>query len=167
MKMPEIIATIAVIISVLAFAHTLIAWRRSFRPIVTAMVRTAQSGELSTIYNLVLLNSGSIPAKNITLHIHDQGQLEASLLYADETNRSRFLACFEPNTKISVLHNGASVSCSFGFTGVNTGFWKPGAKFTIRIRYEGWFSHTYCEYQIIKIVDSNSFTGRYWGTKAE
>ena len=156
------VASVALVVSIMAFVHSLWAWRRSFRPIVTAMVRTVASGNQSTAYELVLLNSGSIPARDITLCVQDQSALEAALGDPQSHERQFFLACFKPGCVIAILQNGADVRCSFGYTGVTGGFWKHEAVLPIDINYRGWFGTQYVESQVLHIVDSTSFTGGYW-----
>ena len=65
--------------TVMALGLSLHFWRRQFRPIITAMVETHHGGNEAIAYDLVILNSGSIPAKNIKLFISDQKALEAAL----------------------------------------------------------------------------------------
>ncbi|WP_159091600.1 hypothetical protein [Aminobacter sp. MSH1] len=158
------IALAAVAISLVALLLSIHFWRRSFRPIVTAMVRSNKSGNLATAFDLVLLNSGSIPARSVTLHITDDRQLENALDKAPLDRRSRFLSCFLKGTKVPILHNGAEVSCSFGYVSQTDSFWKGGAEFPILVRYEGWFGKIYVERQTLRIVSSTSFTDFSWGT---
>ncbi|TIO10992.1 hypothetical protein [Mesorhizobium sp.] len=137
-----VVAIVALIVSVLAFGFSVFFWRRQFRPIVTASVKTHSGGNNGIAYNLVVPNSGSIPAKNIRLIVHDQAGLEAALgVGVNEDDKKRWLACFDQSTVISLLQNGDKTSCSFGMTHRNPrqSFWKPQAVFPIRIEYEGWF----------------------------
>ena len=154
----------ALFVSFSAVIQSTIFFRRSFRPIVTAMVRKAAGGNEAIAYNLVLLNSGTIPAKNITLYVRDQRRLEAALDHASYEHRSAFLSCFTDKNYIPIIHNGSEVSCSFGYTKRTDGFWKPGATFPICIRYEGMFGSVYTERQIIKITNSENFTGTEWNS---
>ncbi|MEA9423183.1 MULTISPECIES: hypothetical protein [Aeromonas] len=159
-----VIALVALAVSVIALTLSIYYWRRQFRPIVTAAVRTKMAGLECIAYNLVLLNSGSIPARNIRLNV-DESTLEDALgKDATKENKKRWLACFSNTQQITVLHNGAITSCSFGTTRLNDqGFWKVRGKITITIVYEGWFGKYYQESQTLEIVDSASFTGYSWG----
>jgi hypothetical protein len=162
--MDTIIAILALLVSVIALGISFHFWRRQFRPIVTAAVKTASAGNEAIAYNLVILNSGTIPAKNISLKL-DETTLPAAL-GGDATaeNRTRWLACFSLKSNISVLHNGACASCSFGTTrSCDRGFWKVRGQISIVIKYEGWFGSKYEQPQTIEIVDSGSFTGYQWG----
>lgn len=140
-------------------------WRRQFRPIVTAMVKTHAGGDTGIAYNLVVLNSGSIPARDIWFEVASPHALNAAFARGASEERKRdWLACFDRKDLIPVLHNGAQVSCSFGTTGRgDQGFWKNEAEFPIRIHYRGWFGATYIEEMKLRVVDSDTFTGFMWG----
>ncbi|ACM27529.1 hypothetical protein [Rhizobium rhizogenes] len=163
MTLSDKIALIALIVSLMALLQATFFWRRSFRPIVTAMVKTVSSGNVAIVYNLTVQNAGTIPARNISLHIHDSRKLEDALNGATAHHRRLFLKCFEEKTIIPILQNGAEISCSFGFTNLGGGgFWKHHARIPIWVRYEGWFGKVYLEEQEIIIADSTSFTGASW-----
>ena len=83
---------------------------------------------------------------------------------AKNEDKSLWLACFDGNTTIPILHNDDTVSCSFGTTGEgNSGFWKYNSQISIMIEYEGWFGHKYKQPQELFVRDSGSFTVRMWG----
>lgn len=162
------IAAASFVLSIIALGVSFHFWRRQFRPIVTAMVETHYGGPDWINYNLVVLNSGSIPAKNIKLQVQDQASLEAALgAGADNDARKVWLRCFEPSTVIRLLQNGARTSCSFGFThrDLRQSFWRAQAEFPIQIEYEGWFRKKYRKDlpNLLQIADSDSFTGGMWG----
>lgn len=156
------IALVAILVSFAALIQSFYFWRRSFRPIVTAMVRTNGSGNVATVFDLVLQNSGSVPARNVTLHIADPSQLERALDDASTEQRATYLSCFDSETIVPIIQNGAEISCSFGFVAQAESFWKAEAALPITIRYEGWFGKAYVEHQTLKIVSSKSFTGYSW-----
>jgi hypothetical protein len=161
--MDQIIAVSALIISVISFGISVYFWRRSFRPIVTAMVKTHAAGNLTTIFHLEILNAGLIPAKNIRLKLQQTDIDKALWKDATLDNKRRWLCCFEPENKINILHNNSSIKCSFGQSKANDQrFWKYKAKIPITIEYEGWFGKKYIQNQDIQIMDSNSFTGYHW-----
>jgi hypothetical protein len=160
----SIIAFSSLAVSVIAVAISFYFWRLQFRPIVTAAIRTAKGGPDAIAYNLDILNSGSIPAKNILISVDETTLPGAFGTDATTENKARYLSCFSPASQISVLHNGSRVSCSFGTTKPdNHGFWKYRAKVEITLRYGGWFGKRYEQKQIIEVVDSDSFTGHMWG----
>jgi hypothetical protein len=162
------VSVVALIVSVLALGLSIFFWRRQFRPIVTAMVQTHHGGNEAIAYNLVVLNSGPIPARNIRLIVRDQAALEAALgAGADVETRGLWLASFEPSTMIRLLQSGAQTKCSFGLTHriPRKSFWIAQAEFPIQLEYEGWFGERYRNDppNILQIADSDSFTGGMWG----
>lgn len=158
-----LIASCALLVSIIALALSVYFWKRSFRPIVTAMVKTHSTGNVATAFDLEILNSGTLPAKNIRL-LTEQERVNASLgTDSGQENRRRWLSCFEPENIIAILHNGETIRCSFGTSRENdSGFWKYRAEIPITIQYEGWFGKKYTQEQIIRIIDSDSFTGFMW-----
>lgn len=163
------IAVSALIVSLIALALSFHFWRRSFRPIVTAMVKTHAAGNEVIAYDLVLLNSGTIPARNVRIRPLDAAMLESSLGSGANGERKRmWLACFDEATVVPVLHNNDRTACSFGTTMENdNGFWKYDARFSVGISYQGWFGKKYETQQSLHIMDSDSFTGYLWGDNAK
>jgi hypothetical protein len=154
-----LIAFIALVISIKYAALT-------FRPLITVSVKSIAQGDILIVYDLIVLNSGTIPGKNIKLETNNNDISSCLGKNSGEINRSKWLACFSPQTKINILQNGQSTSCSFGTTVNNDdGFWKYGSEFDVKISYESWFGKKYTEIQPLKIVDTNSFTGKYWSSK--
>ncbi len=159
-----VVALIALAVSLISLAMSAHFWRRSFRPIVTAAVKTDAAGNVAITYNLVVLNSGTIPARNVTLTAEPDSLARALGKDASTENKRRELACFDSDRVIPIIHNGDRVSCSFGDSSANDdGFWKYNSKIAIVINYEGWFGKTYKQAQEIQIIDSDSFTGYMWG----
>lgn len=162
-SMDTLIAFVALIISVISLGLSRHSWRRSFRPIVTAAVKTHSAGNEAITYNLVLLNSGTIPAKNVVVRPDNVSLSSAFGSDATSENKKRWLACFAEEAQIPILHNGDHISCSFGMTtGNDTGFWKYKSKISVVIEYVGWFGIEYKQPQELRIVDSDSFTGFMW-----
>ncbi len=160
------ISLIALIISILSFGMSLYFWRLQFRPIVTAGVRTVKAGNVAITYALHVMNSGAIPAKNIQIKI-DESSLDGVLgKDSSEENLARWVRSINKN-RIHLLQNGDRVTCSFGTSRANDeGFWKYGAEIPIEVAYQGWFGYSYTENQVLKIQDSDSFTGYVWNANA-
>ena len=164
LNLDTIIAVFALLVSMIALGLSVYFWQKSFRPIVTAMVKTHRSGNVFTVFDLVILNSGTLPAKNIRLRVDQEGINAALGNDSGEEDKRRWLSCFEEDNIISILHNNEKVSCSFGLTRPgDEGFWKYKAKIPITIEYEGWFGKKYIQNQEIQIMNSDSFTGFMWG----
>jgi hypothetical protein len=160
-----VIPTVALIVSLCSLLISLDVWRRSFRPIVSAAVKTHEAGNVAICYDLVILNSGTRPARNIRISEIDSSVATALGQDATQDNRRRWLACFDQT--IPVLQPNERVSCSFGTTQMNdAGFWKHKAIIHIRLTYDEWVGgliSRYREEQDIQIVSSESFTGFSWG----
>jgi uncharacterized repeat protein (TIGR01451 family) len=155
------LAAVALAVSFCSLAISFYFWRRSFRPIVTVAAKTNEATGDYITYDLVFLNSGTIPAKDIQITVLDSALASAYGEEANEGNKQRWLACFA--RAIPLLQNGFSVKCSFGFTKLNdTGFWKHGAIIPVTIAYKDWFGWGYTEKQSIQIFNSESFTGYSW-----
>lgn len=163
MSMDTLIAFVALIVSAVSLGASIRFWRKSFRPIVTATVKTHSAGNETITYNLNLLNSGTIPAKDIKLKAN-MVLIDVALgVDATPDNKRRWLACFGEDIVIPVLHNGDRISCSFGTTKANdSGFWKYKASIPFVIEYSGWFGIRYSQSQEVNIIDSDSFTGFMW-----
>ncbi len=159
-----IVSSVLLIISIISLFISFHYWSKSFRPIVTAMVKTHTAGNLATTFYLEILNTGSIPAKNIQLKAEEKDINKALGKDSTTGNKTRWLSCFKPETRISILHNNSNIKCSFGTSKANDhGFWKYNAKIPITIEYQGWFDKKYTQNQDIQIIDSESFTGYQWG----
>jgi hypothetical protein len=158
--MDAIIALAALFVSLCSFLISLDVWRRSFRPIVTVAVKTHAGGNQAILYDLVILNSGTIPARNVRITSKESSLASAFGGHASPANRQRWLACF--SEVIPVLHNSEKMSCSFGTTQANdAGFWKYRATIRVKVTYEGRWGK-YQEEQDIRIADTDSFTGYSW-----
>jgi len=158
------VSLVALLVSIISLLISIRYWSKSFRPIVTAMVKTHAAGNLGTIFDLEILNTGSIPAKNIQLKAEQNNIKNALGINSSPDNKRRWLSCFDSENKITILHNNSSIKCSFGQSKANDqGFWKYKAIIPIKIEYEGWFGKKYVQDQDIQIIDSESFTGYQWG----
>ncbi len=156
------IALVSLLVSIASLSISFLFWRKQFRPIVTASVRTVKGGNTAITYALKIMNSGAIPAKNITIKINAI-EAEKSLGASSSTEEKEKWLYSINQSHIYALQNGDATSCSFGFTKANDcGFWVYGSVLPIEISYEGWFGYKYRESQLLKIQDSDSFTGFMW-----
>jgi uncharacterized repeat protein (TIGR01451 family) len=161
--MSAIIAIAALLVSLCSLLFSFFSWKRSSRPIVTAAVQTHKSGNQAITYNLVILNSGTIPAKNVRIKAAPDSLEQALGTDATPENKERWLACF--GRTVLLLQRGESIRCAFGTTRLNNaGFWKHKAVIPITITYEDWFGWKYTDKQKIQITGSDSFTDYYWAT---
>ena len=101
--MDTLIAIAALLVAAASLGLSIYFWRRSFRPIVTVAVKTHTAGNVLTSYDLVVLNSGTIPAKNIRLAADDSSLTAALGGGATEEKKKKWLAAF--NQTIPILQN--------------------------------------------------------------
>ncbi|HCY87865.1 MAG TPA: hypothetical protein DHV36_22205 [Desulfobacteraceae bacterium] len=154
------LASASLVLAFCAFVISIYFWKKQFRPILSAMVKTHAAGNEAILYDLEIINCGSLPAKNISLSIGDADTIQALGDDASDENKQRWLACFEET--IPILHNNSSCKCSFGMTGKKN-FWKYRSKLPITIKYESfWWKKRYEETVVVHIIDSESFTGYSW-----
>lgn len=156
------ISLTALLISLCSLLASVFFWRRSSRPLVTVAVKTHSADSGMIAYDLVVLNSGALPARSIRIAATDAALAAAFGQDATAANKERWLASFR--SEIRMLQNNDRVSCSFGTTKQDdAGFWKAHATIAITVTYKGWYGTTYSDEQPICIADSNSFTGYAWG----
>ena len=161
--MELIVSIVALLISIGSTALSVYFWRMSFRPVVSAVVKTNSGGSNAITYNLVVRNSGTLPARNVRISADKYGLEKALHASASAEDRTTWLECFDKQTVITTLHNNDCVSCSFGFTTRSEAqFWIYNTEFEITISYEGWFGRGYSDRQFLRIRDSDSFTTGMW-----
>jgi hypothetical protein len=162
MKLDNFIALVALVVSIIALLVSIFFWRRSFRPIISVKVKTNTAGNARILYDLVIVNSGQLPARDIRIEASEADLENAFGVAASEERKSQVLSCF--NSPIEVLQNGDKTSGEFGDTAANdTGFWKYGSRISVTVRYRGWFGTPYVEFQNLKVADTTSFTPHHWG----
>jgi hypothetical protein len=98
----EIIAFLAIV----GFFNTRWLWKESNRPIVSALVETHSAGNVATMFNLTVINSGSRPAINIKLTIDDYKEFEKCIQNSDNKMIEQITRCFSEYATISLLING-------------------------------------------------------------
>jgi hypothetical protein len=127
---------VSLVLSVISLWFSRMSWLQANRPIVSAMVKTNSGGNVATIYDLVIFNTGNRPAIEISLKAND-AELDAALV-ANPHNLVELVEvvrkCFAPSSMIPLLINGGSTSNSFGLTGRES-TWHYGSSFSIEISY--------------------------------
>lgn len=156
----EIIAFIAII----SFVNNRWFWWQSNRPIVSALVETHSAGNIATMFNLTVLNSGSRPAINIKLTIDDYQEFEKCIENLDNNMIEHITRCFSEYATIPLLINGEKKSNSFGTTSIQEedNIWKYGSSFSITINYKDLENKKYKSKLVLHIKDSKAFAGGSW-----
>lgn len=98
-------AFISLIISILSFMMSFVFWKRQFRPIITISVKTVKSGNIGIAFSLKVLNSGSIPAKNVKISI-DEKQISSVLLALAHRKKIKSAGFVQLMQTIIILQNG-------------------------------------------------------------
>ena len=162
--LPVVSSAVIAVVATIGQFITLRLWRKTNRPIVSAIVETHAGGNISVMYNLVVVNSGNRPATEIRLKTK-----EDILSYTHEQNsESNFMtsiySCFHENAMIPLLLNGESTKNSFGFTKnpENKRGWIYGSSFPIQIVYKDLDGRKYRSKVNLVIRYSKAFAGTEW-----
>ena len=156
------IALIAVLVSSLSYMFTKRSWYETYRPIVTARIETHVSGNVATVFNIVVYNIGNRPATDISLHA-DQKVLEKVFEdNASDTMKNEIKACFSTKGIIPLLHPGNSVSNGFGLAGNREATLKYGSRIPITIKYKDLNRKNIKTKQTLLFRDTTYFAGSGW-----
>lgn len=157
---------IATLIAVFSYFNTVRLWRKSNRPIVSAVIETDSSGNIATTYNLLIINSGNRPAVNISLKLKlsDEDFKKCITQEINDNKIKHILNCFRSETIIPLLINGEKTSNSFGLTSNKKGdnVWIYGSSLPIEITYEDLEKNKYISKQTLVVKYSKAFAGMEW-----
>ena len=159
-----IVATAALIVSMISFYFSVRSWRESNRALIT--VRTTSLGNGGNVgipLSILVENTGNRPAKNIRLSI-DEGALNA-VLAADREDvlRKEVHRCFSERGKIPVLANGRSVLNGFGWLSDDgRATWTHGVELEVSVSYEDLDGRKYTNRIPLMIADDEGFAGSIW-----
>ncbi|QHV00264.1 hypothetical protein [Synechocystis sp. CACIAM 05] len=155
------------LLSGLALFFTRKFWLMANRPIISVNVETESSGNINTMYNLVVYNSGNRPAINIQLKVKED-DLEQIFCERNDANKKYFdyhiesiKRCFNQKTMIPLILNGKSISNSFGLTGQN-GILIYKSQLPIKITYQDLDGRKYSNNQKLLITTSEVFADGQW-----
>lgn len=154
-----IVSILALCISAVSFAFSRRSWRETYRPIITVRVATAQSGNVASLYNLVVENTGNRPAKDIHLEV-DPAVLKTALNPACTLPLTDIQNCFDPQYTIPILANGKSVSTAFGRSTLDSErTWIYKSRFPIKVKYSDLEGRPYCSEMTLFIFWETGFAG--------
>ena len=146
-------------IAILSVFINWILWRKVNRPIVT--VRLSSDIDSSIALNIVIENTGNLPAKDISLIAKREDVVNCvnGSLIPQEAERILF-----ENTMIPILANGKQTTNSFHFYGQEIdGCWESGSYLPIRIEYYALDGRKYNENFDLRFASDNEFAFSSWG----
>jgi hypothetical protein len=156
----------AMVVSVISLCATSFFWFQSNRPIVTAFVEEFEdaSGNIATIFNLKVSNTGTRPATRVRLvaMAHDVESLVDS--GAEERERQSIRACFAGEAEIPLLRNGEELVTAFGSYQNGKPPWlNYGRAIMIAVEYRGIQGlRKYKSRMPLKIYARTGFGGSSW-----
>ncbi|GAB4534363.1 MAG: hypothetical protein Tsb0014_20490 [Pleurocapsa sp.] len=156
----EIIA----IVAILGFFNTRWLWKQTNRPIVSAFVETHSAGNVATMFNFIIVNTGNRPAIDIKLTIDNKQEFKECIANPENEMTEYIFGCFENSAIIPLLIDGEKRSNSFGLTSIKKeqNIWKYGSSFSITINYKDLEKKQYQSKLSLYIKDSESFAGSSW-----
>ena len=107
------LSVIAILISFCSFYFARKSWQESNRPIVVAYIEEEEQGELAILFNLVVANTGTRPAKNVRLNASRHRIENLFVDNIEESVKEMIYRCFRDNARIALLKNGESLISSF------------------------------------------------------
>jgi hypothetical protein len=161
------LSSVAIIIAVLSLLFSVLSWRESNRPIVTARVTTA-AGDLAgygtgAALNLLVENTGNRPARNIKLSVIEKTLRAAFDPAISDVDREDIQACFSTKFVIPVLANNQSTSNAFGFLGHDSNnTWKLHSRFPVTISYEDLDGRCFRHTLHLLVADNAGFASSHW-----
>ncbi len=164
-EMKTIISILAIGISLASLYFARRSWMQSNRPIVTAVIAPLASGNVSTVFNLIVSNTGNRPATNIRLHAKPEEIDKLIVPSAEGDRRQEIHNCFDAESKIAILKNGEELSTAFGQVKHPNamGQWlRYGAGITIEITYNDLEGRNYKSRLPLKVYAREGFGGCSW-----
>lgn len=156
------IALIAVLVSILSYMFTKRSWYETYRPIVTARIETHASGNMATIFDIVVYNIGNRPATDISLCANQKVLEKAFEENTSDVMKNEIKACFSTEVIIPLLHPGNSVSNGFGLASNNESTLKYGSRIPITIKYKDLNRRKIKTKQTLLFRDTTFFAGSGW-----
>lgn len=169
-----VIAAIPMIISTISLCLTVVLWRKTNKPIVTAIIfvdSPDNPNPLDTL-NLIIHNSGNRPATSIRLEINPRlwfklrhpkmsADYELKSIFNDKAaeEHMKFIKnIFSKESELSILLDGEKFPTSFG----SFYFIKVGSHLPIIIKYSDLENRNYKSKLKLSIRDRKGFGGGTW-----
>lgn len=158
-----LLTIVAISISVASLYFARRSWFQSNRPIVTAFV--AECGDLGTVFNLVVANTGNRPATRISLHATPEDIASLTDMDASDDRKCAIAKCFSEKATIPLLRNGEELETAFGAFSNNPtdGTWLNYAtQIQIEISYSDLDGRNYTSHLPLRIYARKGFGGSLW-----
>jgi hypothetical protein len=154
------------LVAVFSFFNTTRLWRKGNRPILSAFVETYSAGNVATMYNLLVINSGNRPAVNVYLNLKLSDE-DFKRCITQEINHPRvedILKCFNIEGAIPLIIDGEKKSNYFGLTSTisEENIWVPGSSLPIEINYQDLEGNKYVSALTLVVKYSEAFAGTEW-----
>lgn len=160
-----VFAVLAVLISISALCTTIVIWKQTYRPIVTAQIVTKHSTQNGFAYSIHVYNTGTRPAVDIRLSasVTEIQKIIVETISAPMLNE--LAAVFSDHGLIPILHPGTNVCNGFGHNSVNrqSAALIYNSILPIIITYKDLFGRSFIVKQRLFIKDSTWFAGSGWG----
>ncbi|MEM8808093.1 MAG: hypothetical protein AAGF01_18895 [Cyanobacteria bacterium P01_G01_bin.38] len=160
---------IATLVAVFSFFNTTRLWRKANRPILSAFVETHSAGNVATMYNLLIINSGNRPAVNVCLDLKlsDEDFRKCITQEIDNSGVEAILKCFNVEGTIPLLIDGDKRSNYFGLTSSKSedNIWRYGSSLPIEITYQDLEGEKYVSALNLVVKYSKAFAGMEWSDK--
>ena len=163
-QLPLVLSSVAVIVALLSVWEARRAWQQSNRPIVSAVVQTHETGNVATVYNLVVMNTGNRPAVRVRLFAKRDAINSCLSGQPDKRLLPGILGCFSAEAEIPLLVDSGRVTNSFGITSASESpsFWKYDSRLPIRITYSDLHGRKFKSRLVLVIKDTSAFAGGAW-----
>jgi len=165
-KINTIISALAIGISFASLYFARRSWLQSNRPIITAFIATRAAGNVASIFDLVVANTGNRPATNVRLIAKPKDIQNLIHPNAGENQQKVILNCFDNESKIPVLRNGEELSTAFGSSVDVTAkdqWLNYVAEIPIGITYTDLDGRNYKAMLPLRVYARQGFGGASWG----
>lgn len=162
MTISIIISIVSLIIAVASMSINYWLWRKINRPVVTARISSKETN--SPAINLLIENTGNMPAKNIKIISNRKDVL--SCLNGEKIPNDVNEVLFK-DTIIPVLANGKVATTGFWAFGAkefkeNSDRWRSGAVLPIIIEYYNFEGRKFIEKSELRFAPDNAFAFYSW-----
>lgn len=156
------ISTTSMLVAILSLVSTIRAWRQSNRPLLTVRISTHDGGNAGIALNLLIENTGTRPALDVSLHA-DEADIRAAMTHPDSAHPipNDAARVFFSDIVIPVLANGKGASNAFGSLGA-AGDWRSGATIPVSLSYRGMSGPHFKEHLWLLLADDAGFAQTFW-----